>query len=84
MHRIPFEYKMKEGIIKVPLKRIFKNILPQGIINRKKVGFPIPLKNIFIDTDMVMDAWLNFNLETLIGKEWIDIKHLLKKDNVYV
>jgi len=42
----PFEWRMGKRF-KEPLKRIFNKIIPQDIINRKKVGFPVPLDIIF-------------------------------------
>lgn len=53
----PFEWKMQNSCVKAPLKRIFKGVIPDEIINRKKVGFPVPR--------LAYDDWLNFNLSTL-------------------
>ena len=53
---------------KEPLKRIFNNIIPNEIIKRKKVGFPVPLKSIYFAHDerkTPMDLWLDFNINTL-------------------
>ena len=38
---------MQNGTVKAPLKRLFREILPASIINRPKVGFPLPLKRLF-------------------------------------
>lgn len=68
MAGVDFSYRMKDGIVKEPLKRIFKNIVPIEIIERKKVGFPVSLNDILpqsIEGDSVMDKWFNFNLTTL-------------------
>lgn len=64
---VPFQYRMSKGVVKAPLKRIFSNILPQSIIERKKVGFPVPLDEIFYGYkgETSMDKWLNFNLATI-------------------
>ena len=57
--------------IKEPLKRIYGKLVPNEIIERKKVGFPVPLENIFLNyyTDKKninpFDKWLMFNLESL-------------------
>jgi asparagine synthase (glutamine-hydrolysing) len=64
---VAFEWK-NDGGVKGPLKRIFKNIVPLSILNRKKVGFPVPLKNIFMNSTYSgtdMDKWLQFNVENL-------------------
>ena len=74
MAGVPFDYRMQDGIVKAPLKRIFADILPQTITNRKKVGFPVDLENIFKnygdDNESAMDKWLNFNLEVLGVKKY--------------
>jgi asparagine synthase (glutamine-hydrolysing) len=60
-----FDWKMGHSF-KEPLKRIFKEIIPNEIINRKKIGFPVPLDEIFdlpISNESSMDRWLLFNLE---------------------
>jgi asparagine synthase (glutamine-hydrolysing) len=53
---------------KIQLKRIFSKILPAEIINRKKVGFPVPLSSIFnAPPERAYDSWLEFNLKTLFN-----------------
>ena len=62
-----FSWRMGSSI-KDPLKKLFKNTIPQEIINRKKVGFPVPLESIFSQKDSnqkPMDSWLKFNLQEL-------------------
>ena len=60
---------MKEGIVKAPLKRIFKKTIPEEIIDRKKVGFPVDLNKVLssekIEGKTSFDKWFNFNLATL-------------------
>lgn len=84
MYGASFDFNMKEGIVKAPLKRIYKDLLPLEVINRKKVGFPVPLKRIFQSKEDSMDGWLRFNIETLLDADWESVKQELKKDNVYV
>lgn len=62
----PFDWRMGNSF-KEPLKRIFGDILPKEIVDRKKIGFPVPLKSIFKETEgkTAMDNWLDFNLETI-------------------
>lgn len=50
-----FEWKMGKSF-KEPLKRIFADKIPKEIINRKKVGFPVPVK---------YSDWLNYNIGAL-------------------
>ena len=59
-------YKWRMGeTIKSPLKKIFFDLLPKGIINRKKVGFPVPLNEIYEQNNAKnsFDHWLEFNLK---------------------
>ena len=66
----PFKWRLGKSF-KEPLKKIFCDIIPKRIIDRKKVGFPVPLENIFCKTNEYnnkspMDYWLDFNIEHLI------------------
>jgi len=68
MAGVPFEWRMGSSF-KEPLKRIFRDLIPQDIINRKKIGFPVPLESIFQDSalgETPMDSWLNFNLDIIM------------------
>lgn len=66
---VGIHYKMKDGIVKAPLKRIFKKTIPEEIIDRKKVGFPVDLNKVLfsekIEGKTSFDKWFNFNLATL-------------------
>ena len=64
-----FEWKMGNSF-KEPLKRIYKNIVPTKIIDRKKIGFPVPLEELFINkkNNSYMDSWLEYNLDILKNK----------------
>lgn len=62
-------YRMRDGIVKAPLKRVFAELIPLPIINRKKVGFPVDLASIFgVPRQAAMDSWLEFNLECLVSR----------------
>jgi len=61
---VPFEWKMGNSF-KEPLKRLFRGKIPSEIINREKVGFPVPLKKIFDVHLESYDQWLNFNIRVL-------------------
>ena len=63
----PFSWRMGSSI-KEPLKRIYKDLIPHEIINREKIGFPVPLESIFFhrnDNKNPMDSWLKFNMAEL-------------------
>ena len=61
-----FEYRMGNSF-KEPLKRIFSDILPKEIIDRKKMGFPVPLDIIFKTKTLIegWDEWFKYNLKVL-------------------
>ena len=65
MAGVPFKYRFENGVSKSPLKRLFKNYLPEKIINREKIGFPVPISKIFNNNRHPMDQWLEFNMHTL-------------------
>lgn len=63
-----FDWKMGSSF-KEPLKRLYSDLIPKSIIDRKKIGFPVPLEAVFLDklnkTTEPMDAWLKFNLNLI-------------------
>ena len=75
MADVAFDYRVQGGVAKAPLKRLFADIVPDSIIRREKVGFPVPLNRIALDRRgdrSDMDGWLAFNLATLTGGAWDD------------
>jgi len=76
MAGVSADYRMAGGVVKAPLKRVFESLIPQGIRQRKKIGFPVPLEEIFFgrESDIngpkgdALDRWLKFNLEHLTGE----------------
>ena len=68
-----FDYRTNNGnTIKAPLKRIFKKSIVASSINRKKIGFPVPIDKIFAHkaegNKKPMDLWLDHNLNYLLNK----------------
>jgi len=78
MSGVPASYRMQDGVVKAPLKRIFDSLIPDEILTRKKIGFPVPLEEIFFGrvSDQggpkrdALDRWLKFNLEQLTGTQF--------------
>lgn len=64
MAGVDFSYKNYNTENKAPLKRFANNILEDSTIFRKKVGFPVPLDQIFLSENGYND-WLSFNLNIL-------------------
>jgi asparagine synthase (glutamine-hydrolysing) len=64
MNSMPFKYKMG-NTFKEPLKKIFSNIVPKVIIDRPKMGFPVPLDKVFMTETVTegWDKWFDFNLK---------------------
>lgn len=74
MAGVSFEFRMQNGVVKSPLKQIFKDIIPKEIIARAKIGFPVPLDTIpfgrIAEGQNPMDRWLDFNLNVLTTGSW--------------
>lgn len=62
----PFDWRMGSSF-KEPLKRLFYNLIPEETINRKKIGFPVPLESMFSSSEKMspMDGWLEYNLNLI-------------------
>ncbi len=45
--KLPDNFKWRDGVTKYLLRESFKNIVPETTRNRKKLGFPTPVKNWF-------------------------------------
>ena len=68
----PFQWRMGHTF-KDPLKKIFSSVIPKRIIAREKIGFPVPLENIFVKNHKgiqksPMDFWLDYNIDFLLRK----------------
>ena len=65
---VPFDWKMKDGIVKAPLKRVFSHLVPKVINDRPKLGFSegISLADLLdVPRDKAFDAWTDTNLSLL-------------------
>jgi asparagine synthase (glutamine-hydrolysing) len=70
MAGVPATFRMTDGVVKAPLKRLARQRLPDAIVDRPKVGFPVPLAEIFpLDggASTAMDRWFEWNLVVLTG-----------------
>lgn len=69
MAGVSYAYRAREAVVKAPLKRIFADVVPASIVERRKVGFPVPLEDIVFPPSARgtsgMDRWLEFNLGEL-------------------
>jgi asparagine synthase (glutamine-hydrolysing) len=72
---LPNNFKWKNGVTKYILREAFKNIIPESTRNRKKLGFPTPIRNWFDDSRIEL-------YELIIKNDYIkshlDIKYINK------
>lgn len=72
MAGVSFEYRMKDGVIKAPLKRIFSSLLPVEILKRNKIGFPVDIEKMLSIPNAEYKHFFNLNLSILFGEEkWL-------------
>jgi asparagine synthase (glutamine-hydrolysing) len=51
---LPDSFKWRSGVTKYLLREAFNNVIPEGTRNRKKLGFPVPLKDwLLLEHDFV-------------------------------
>lgn len=78
---IPSHYKIRKGRGKYLLKRMMENILPNEIIDRKKMGFPTPLKVMF-ESDLyeyAADLLLSQGAETNTYFRRLEVEKILRE-----
>ncbi len=84
MAQLPSEYKVLKGNTKVLLKSIVREVIPEEIIERPKMGFGIPIIEWFMDDklkNLVFEylceekvkniEFLNYTVVEQIKKEWL-------------
>ena len=72
---LPSKYKINKNNGKYLLKKMMKNILPESIIYRKKMGFPTPLKIMF------QDELSDYSFDLLTGTSVL-IHHYFKNNSI--
>ena len=79
--KIPESYKFNAKTNKILLRDLYKNILPDYIINRPKHGFEVPIRkwmNDFLLDDLIKKG-LNVNLKPLLNDNVIKNQNKLYK-----
>ena len=69
---VPYAYRLANGVVKAPLKRLFATRIPSQIVERDKVGFPVDLAAVLPDGQpgqTPMDRFFEHNLR-LLGIDW--------------
>ncbi|MCX2979603.1 asparagine synthase (glutamine-hydrolyzing) [Halieaceae bacterium IMCC14734] len=75
MSGAPLSFRMKDGIIKAPLKQIYGTRLPRQLVEREKVGFPVDLEDVLPGSnENMMDRWLDYNMSRVVGENWSELK----------
>jgi len=85
--RLPDRFKWKDGITKYLLREAFKNILPESTRQRKKLGFPTPVRD-WLTKDrediyklILENGYISEKLDTKKIREIIDAHLSGKADN---
>jgi asparagine synthase (glutamine-hydrolysing) len=66
--QLPFDYKVKGSSNKYILKQLLSEYLPENLVNRKKWGFSIPLKNwLRKELRYLLDDYVNQKITDDIG-----------------
>ncbi|MBZ5751572.1 asparagine synthase (glutamine-hydrolyzing) [Metabacillus rhizolycopersici] len=74
---LPASSKIQNGVTKALLRKAFKDIIPSHVVNRKKLGFPVPIR-IWLKHelyDWTVSLIENSHTENLLNKAYA--KHLL-------
>lgn len=79
--------KIQNGVTRVLLRKAFKGMIPSHVVNRKKLGFPVPirvwLKNELYDwtSSLIDDSHAEYLLNKAYAKHLLDEHALGKHDH---
>lgn len=65
MAGVPFSFRMRDGVVKWPLKRLYRSRLPYDVLNRPKVGFPVNLAAMLKLPSATYSDFMAFNINAL-------------------
>ena len=71
--RIPINQKVTRSKTKVLLRQAFDNIVPKHVVNRKKLGFPTPIR-VWLKEDLgkvVRKTIISTNVDRYINKDYV-------------
>ncbi|MGH3545090.1 MAG: asparagine synthase-related protein, partial [Mycobacteriales bacterium] len=71
---IPPELKVHKGVTKYALRRALEEVVPPQIVNRPKLGFPVPTRVWLKD---VMYPWARDILKSSGASELLDLPYVL-------
>ncbi len=73
---LPKNYKVSDGITKVALRNAAKKVIPNEAYKKKKLGFPVPIREWIREEDFYKEIKNTFN--TSIASELFNTKYLNK------
>ncbi len=74
--QLPDEFKLKDGMTKALFRKASKKVIPTDAHSRKKLGFPVPLKDWLKREDFYSKVKEKFESET--AERFFDTKAILK------
>ena len=74
MRKMPTEYKIKDGQTKYAFRNVAKKELEDKVANKKKLGFPVPIR-VWLREEDTYNLVKNTFLE---GSEFFNTKYLIK------
>ena len=83
---LPDNFKWRNGVTKYLLRDAFSNIIPESTRNRKKLGFPTPVRDWFTEErkevyeTILNNKYIKENMNTGYVKEMIN-NHVSKKED---
>jgi asparagine synthase (glutamine-hydrolysing) len=73
---LPMHYKLKDGLTKASLREAAKRSIPNESYKKKKLGFPVPIRDWIRDDDFYNEIKDTFNMD--ISKELFNNEYLMK------
>ena len=73
---LPRKYKVSDGVTKVALRNAAKRVIPNDAYKKKKLGFPVPIREWIREDDFYEEIKNTFNTD--ISKELFNNEYLLK------
>lgn len=84
---LPDRFKWRGSVTKYLLREAFKNFIPESTRNRKKLGFPTPVKDWFtaerkeVFETILQNEYIQTNLDTVYIQKLIDEQVSKRSDN---
>lgn len=73
---LPFNYKIRDGQTKASLREAAKRSIPNESYKKKKLGFPVPIRDWIRDEDLYNDIKETFNMD--IAHELFNYDYIIK------